>query len=268
MGNDLHLSDQELLQAIDGELRREAHTRVGNHLAHCWRCRVRRQEMEESIAAFVRFQRDSLDPLIPAGEGPEAKLLAVLREEAQPATAAPRWKSYRDAALVACAAAVFVIVAVILTSPLTTRAPARSLPDSRLTPGAARVISREQVCLVPITKDDRAVPVEMASRVFRQYGIRPSPRAYEVDYLITPALGGAEDIRNLWPQPYGNTVWTARVKDALEDYLHSLVCQGKLELATAQAELAANWIAAYRKYFHSDKPLPAHALFLKDKPWE
>jgi hypothetical protein len=48
------------------------------------------------------------------------------------------------------------------------------------------------------------------------------------------------------------------VKDALEDRLRELVCDGSLELAVAQREIAANWIAAYRKYFHTEKPLPEH----------
>jgi len=49
------------------------------------------------------------------------------------------------------------------------------------------------------------------------------PKAYEVDYLITPALGGADDIGNLWPQSYSATIWNARVKDALEDRLQELI---------------------------------------------
>ncbi|HZT37758.1 MAG TPA: hypothetical protein VFA28_07660 [Bryobacteraceae bacterium] len=80
------------------------------------------------------------------------------------------------------------------------------------------------------------------------------PRAYEVDYLITPALGGADDLGNLWPQSYSATQWNARVKDALEDRLHELVCSGSLDLATAQREIATDWIAAYKKYFHTDQP--------------
>jgi hypothetical protein len=28
-----------------------------------------------------------------------------------------------------------------------------------------------------------------------------------------------------------------------------------LDLATAQRELAENWIEAYKKYFHTDRPL-------------
>ena len=89
-----------------------------------------------------------------------------------------------------------------------------------------------------------------------------------MDYLITPALGGAEDVRNLWPQPYAGSVWNARVKDALEDYLRTMVCNGRLELATAQEEIAGDWISAYQKYFRTEAPLPPHAQFVKDRAWE
>jgi hypothetical protein len=81
--------------------------------------------------------------------------------------------------------------------------------------------------------------------------------AYEVDYLITPELGGATDVRNLWPEPYHNTVWNAKVKDQLENRLHQMVCHGDLDLATAQRDISTDWIAAYRKYFHVEAPLPS-----------
>jgi len=68
-------------------------------------------------------------------------------------------------------------------------------------------------------------------------------------------LGGADDIRNLWPQSYSATAWNAQVKDALEDRLREMVCDGSLDLTQAQQEIAGNWIAAYKKYFHTDKPL-------------
>ena len=77
---------------------------------------------------------------------------------------------------------------------------------------------------------------------------------FEVDYLVTPELGGAEDIRNLWPQPYEATLWNAHVKDALEDRLHEMVCSGEIDLATAQHDIATDWISAYKKYFHTDRP--------------
>jgi hypothetical protein len=60
-------------------------------------------------------------------------------------------------------------------------------------------------------------------------------------------LGGSNSIKNLWPESY-RTVWNARVKDRLENRLHELVCSGQLDLATAQREIATDWIAAYKKY--------------------
>lgn len=76
-----------------------------------------------------------------------------------------------------------------------------------------------------------------------------------MDYLITPELGGATDIRNLWPEPYYDTAWNAHVKDQLEERLHEMVCRGDVDLATAQQDISKDWIAAYRKYFYTDHPI-------------
>jgi hypothetical protein len=40
-----------------------------------------------------------------------------------------------------------------------------------------------------------------------------------------------------------------------------MVCAGQLDLATAQHEIAGNWIAAYRKYFRTSRPLERHRRF-------
>ncbi|MGC2279702.1 MAG: hypothetical protein WA603_06770, partial [Candidatus Acidiferrales bacterium] len=55
--------------------------------------------------------------------------------------------------------------------------------------------------------------------------------------------------------PYSMPAWNAHRKDALEEYLHQLVCAGKLDLPTAQHDIATNWIAAYKKYFHTNAPV-------------
>ena len=103
------------------------------------------------------------------------------------------------------------------------------------------------------------VPVSMdasSTGMIEEYGLaRAQARAYEVDYLITPALGGADDIHNIWPEPYTDAQWNARVKDALEERLRMMVCEGEVDLATAQREIAGNWIEAYKKYFRTDHPI-------------
>lgn len=139
-------------------------------------------------------------------------------------------------------------------------------PDRALTPGVTVPVTREVLCASG--EPEREVPVRMAYAVFDQYGIHdPKPRAYEVDYLITPALGGADDVRNLWPQPYGGGMWNARVKDALEDYFRGQVCAGEMELEDAQREIATDWIAAYKRHFRTSAPLVAHLSFQKDRAW-
>lgn len=114
-----------------------------------------------------------------------------------------------------------------------------------------------EVCSVPQEQVVADVSVSLRQKVLQGYGIaKARPEDYGIDFLIAPQLGGAEDIRNLWPQPYRGRVWNARVKDALEERLHEMVCSGQLDLHTAQQDTATDWIAAYKKYFHTNKPLP------------
>jgi hypothetical protein len=65
--------------------------------------------------------------------------------------------------------------------------------------------------------------------------------------LVSLELGGSNAITNLWPEHYYDP-WGARTKDRLENRLHVLVCSGRLALAAAQRQEAANWIKAYKKY--------------------
>jgi hypothetical protein len=143
-----------------------------------------------------------------------------------------------------------------------------TFPDPWLTPGATLPLAKQELCSMG-GDEAPAVPQPVALQVFAAYGITaPRPRAYELDYLVAPELGGSGDIRNLWPQAYQASVWNAYAKDALEEHLFQLVCHGNLDLATAQRDIATDWISAYKKYFDTDQPLSAHATFLKDRPWE
>lgn len=259
-----HPTDQDLILAADGELL-PAHRieQVRKHLADCWECRVRAQELEAAISEFVHLHRRNVDPLLPPASGRRALLKAQIDELAR---SHPRsWRQTlprRPWVLIAQTAFILVLASLFFLYPrVSRRRPAMyarvvpmSFPASELTPGVARVKTRDQVCGANEGKN-HAVPPTLRRRVFELYGMAGvDPRAYEVDYLITPALGGADDIGNLWPQSYSATIWNARVKDALEDRLHELVCRGDVDLPTAQREISTDWISAYKKYFHTDRP--------------
>ncbi len=123
-----------------------------------------------------------------------------------------------------------------------------ALPSSTLTPGATWNVSVAELCATG-TRELRPIPLAVRQQVLRNYGMENVPTdEYELDYLITPELGGAPDARNLWPQRYGSRVWNAHVKDDLERLLPRMVCNQEIRLETAQREIARDWIAAYRTY--------------------
>ncbi len=262
LSEESHFTDEELLRAADGELSSQRAAEVNAHLERCWSCRARKQEIEGAAIDFVRLYRESLDPLLPPVAGPRALLKAQLGQFTEvPAPWWTRWVWFFEKRQVAIGTVCAVLLALgfryivpAITSDSDVRPVPLSLPDPGLTPGAIATASREQVCRSDLPKN-RSVSPSLRHEVFAEYGIPTwEPKAYEVDYLISPALGGADDIRNLWPQSYSSAVWNAQVKDALEDRLHELVCEGKLDLVTAQHDIAANWILAYMTYFHTDRP--------------
>ena len=136
-----------------------------------------------------------------------------------------------------------------------------AVPNPTLTPGATRPVVLSDVCSMAHEEVVREVPAALRQRVFSEYRIaNPRVSEYEIDFLIAPGLGGTDDVHNLWPEPEQAPLWNARVKDELEEQLHEMVCDGQLDLSTAQSDIAKDWVGAYKKYFHTDKPLPAAAL--------
>jgi len=268
---DGHLSDAQLVAIADWEITGREARRLEGHLTACWHCRSRRAELERTIGDYVRAHCSESERA-PSMDEPRARLLAKLVELSAAAPAAPRpappnHRLGRVAYGSAAACLVLGIGLVLYFSVL--RAGATPIPDGHLTRGATRIVTKEDLCSSQDFKSFYPIPARVAFSVFEKYQIQdPRPRSYEVDYLITPALGGAEDIRNLWPQPYASGEWNAHVKDALEDHLRDLVCTDQIDLEVAQRDLASNWINAYRKYFKTTRPLPDHVAFSVDPPWE
>jgi len=112
----------------------------------------------------------------------------------------------------------------------------------------SRVTSAE-ICRAGYARSVRHVDGKTKATVYREYGIgHHQAGAYEIDHLISLELGGSNDIRNLWPESFDTQPWNAHTKDKLENRLHRLVCDRTLSLGEAQAAIASDWIAAYRKY--------------------
>ena len=59
-------------------------------------------------------------------------------------------------------------------------------------------------------------------------------KVFEIDHLISLELGGSNNIKNLWPQSYTTVTYNARTKDDLENKLHFIICNGQIDILTAQ----------------------------------
>ncbi len=130
------------------------------------------------------------------------------------------------------------------------------LPDSKLTPGAVLPVTKADICVPGYTQKVRNVPASVKRQVYAEYGITSHKAGdFEVDHLISLELGGSNSIKNLWPESYKTQPWNARVKDALENELHDEICKGTIDMAAAQKEIATDWIASYKKHFHTQVPL-------------
>lgn len=269
-----HISDEDLVRSSDGELSSKRAAEVDAHLEACWDCRARMEDIQSTITGFIRAHHGEFDGQLPLAAGPRALLRARLAQLGSEQRV--EWKRVLQFGFALPRVAVvglplFAIAIGILWFRHATQWELNSTtavfdtgaaPNRGLTPGATREVTISEVCSVPQEEVVGNVSVSLRQRVLQEYGIASArPEDYEIDYLIAPRLGGTEDIRNLWPEPYRDRVWNARVKDALEERLHEMVCSGQLDLHTAQHDIATDWIAAYKKYFHTNKPLPLSSWF-------
>jgi hypothetical protein len=275
-----HLSDEQILCLIDGETPAEQAAAERQHLADCSECEAREAYLRSSLAEIVGLLNPIPDAALSDAIGARARLRAQLRQASRPQREGwlrrlevamygqRRILLYAELAVMVLAVCLITWRGVAIVNGLSGDNETRFEPNHMLTPGATRPVTLAEIC--PLDNDNDLDPEVTPSKrkaVFEAYGIksRTVGKDYQVDYLINPQLGGTDDIKNLWPEPYGS-VWNAHAKDSLEKRLHQMVCERQIDLESAQRDIASDWIAAYKKYFHSEKPLTTTAAFLSSLP--
>jgi hypothetical protein len=125
--------------------------------------------------------------------------------------------------------------------------PASLYPNPKLTPGDALLgVTAKEVCVSGYSSGVRDVTSAEKAAVYQEYGIPNVTGQHEVDHFISLELGGSNDIKNLWPEPYEPKPG-AHEKDKVEDALHAAVCAGQLTLPEAQRIISEDWYAYYLK---------------------
>ncbi len=262
-----HVSDQELMLSLDGELSARRQFLVTQHVEGCNACREKADSLRSTMATIEVLHRAEDGASTRSPDYGRVRLAAALREAA---SSEPTWvqaaaQFLRGPSLSRGLGTGVVIVALCAAAVYAMRpanapaghVPSDVLPQASLTPGAVSTLTAAELCNG--VRPSRLVTDSVRRQVLRAYQMEQAPAAgYELDALITPELGGSTDPANLWPQHYRSPVWNARVKDELERVLPEMVCRHQITLAQAQQEIATDWIAAYKRYFKTDVPLRAH----------
>jgi hypothetical protein len=233
--------------------------RARRHVARCLACRRRVNERRRALERLDILTTSDGTPVFSnddiARRRLRARLQAVQQAPGDFQRRAARWAA---AAALVCATATLGWLSADRPSNAPSEARTGAIvvrPLAAVTPGMALTTNAADVCGTRAPVSRPTLPAEVHLAIFDSYGADINRASeYELDYLITPALGGAPDARNLWPQSYRHTLWNAYVKDELELHLETLVCHGRLPLAEAQRELATDWIASYKRHFATDRP--------------
>lgn len=130
------------------------------------------------------------------------------------------------------------------------------LPDPGCTPGAVfSDATKDQVCKNGYTKTVRNVSTGLKKKVYFEYGVETRGKGeYEVDHFISLALGGSNDITNLWPE--SAEPWPGfHEKDKVENYLYALMCSGVISLTESQMLVSWQWPGVYELLRQSERRL-------------
>jgi hypothetical protein len=121
------------------------------------------------------------------------------------------------------------------------------LPDRACTPGAVLVgLDVKRLCAPGYVQHAHHVTTASKQFAYGEYGFAsPTTAGYKLDLLVPRGLGGSNLRANLWPASLRPPGFVE--KETLSNYLHSRVCGHKLDLTTAQKEIATDWLTAYRR---------------------
>ncbi|MEZ2348007.1 anti-sigma factor [Terriglobus sp. RCC_193] len=261
-----HLSDETLLLLMDGELPYPQEAAAIEHLCQCATCRQRRDAFT-GLLAEVTVLEPHVAPPDTVRES-LAQRIAVTAEARRPAWLRPRLLMKTAAVLLlGVGALAYRHFYALPQNAMVSYEETGPEPNHSITPGSVRNAELSELCIMPDDNLDPVVTPQKQHAIFAAYGLDDrASRAYQVDYLINPQLGGNDEFQNLWPEPYHATVWNAQAKDALETRLHGMVCSGQISLEEAQQAIATDWIGAYKKTFHADRPVRVQAAI--DSPSE
>lgn len=121
-----------------------------------------------------------------------------------------------------------------------------TMPDLACTPGAlVPHVLRGDLCKRGYTSSVKAVTSKTKDAIFAAYNIPENiQNNYTIDRFVAVALGGSNDMANLWPQLVKGER-SASHKNRVESFLYDQLCAGKLSMQEVQELGSRQWVMVY-----------------------
>src|SRR5579885_2789736 len=159
MNKEIHISERELMMAVDGELNADRAAAIRNHVACCVLCRSRQTELKATMDNFL----DAVSgPDESAAFAKERSRVTLRQQLARASEASPLpWLNY--AIYFGCIAfSIVLAVAFFQLHPIVKQSAIHSeaalLPNPHLTPGSVRPVTAAQVCAAETPSTSRFIP--------------------------------------------------------------------------------------------------------------
>jgi hypothetical protein len=153
-----HLGEDEMLLYMDQELSRRQRARAREHVKGCWQCRAHLDEIETTVAEFIRYQEKLFAAETEAGEWPDLRpRMQMAAEREAPSHRVGTW---RRTAILA-----FALATAVLAYVLVIRREAGSVPPPRLPSPSPRSASGPAAgsSVTPSPRVERTLPKQIAS---------------------------------------------------------------------------------------------------------
>jgi hypothetical protein len=118
-------------------------------------------------------------------------------------------------------------------------------PNDQLTPGDIQTNDLNVICYEYYSKLLVMLPDDVTKQVYARYNItNPGYHEFEIDHWVPLALGGSNNIENLWPQPVTSPGY--KEKDYVHLYLRDQVCNHGMNLEDARKAIIGDWYSLYQ----------------------
>jgi len=155
---------------------------------------------------------------------------------------------------------IICVLLVFVSAASAQQPPYHHIPNRVLTPGDIASTDVDVICQKDYPAKSRRVSNSLREKVYTLHKVQKSQCRGDckIDHLVPLAIGGSNDIKNLWAHEYGAD-YSVHEKTRLEVLMRKKVCTEGMPIQQAQACFVWDWTQCY-EFFYPGQNLKRRGL--------